>query len=421
MNNVLIQNVELKKQNRDILIVNGVFAKITDGGTLACPGGTVLIDGRHKAILPALYNTHTHAAMVLMRSYADDMELFPWLNEHIWPLEAKLTATDVYNGTRLAILEMIRSGTVFFNDMYFFPATIARAADEMGVRAAVGKLCFEGADGKIQGRCLEMIAELEALQDSLSDRIIITEAPHAIYTVGERNLRTISERAAENRAFVHIHIAETRQEFDDCMKTHGMTPIAYLDTIGLLNERLLAAHSVWMTDEDLALVADRQAVLSHLPCSNLKLGSGAFRYYAAKNSGCRITIGTDGCASNNNLSMLEEMKFAALCAKREADNVTAAPAGEIYRAASCNGAEAFGIAAGEIAVGQAGDCILVDLHDTRLLGEGDLIANMVYSADSRCIDTVICNGRILMEDGKIKGEEEIIAAAAESCTRLARG
>ena len=119
--------------------------------------------------------------------------------------------------------------------------------------------------------------------------------------------------------------------------------------------------------------------------------------------------------------MLEEMKFAALCAKREADNVTAAPAGEIYRAASCNGAEAFGIAAGEIAVGKAGDCILVDLHDTRLLGEGDLIANMVYSADSRCIDTVICNGRILMEDGKIKGEEEIIAAAAESCTRLARG
>jgi len=413
---LLIRNAELDGRKVDLKIEHGRFAAVEPAGIHREWRAAREIDASGKAVTPAFYNTHTHAAMTLMRGYADDLELMDWLSNHIWPLEAKLTEEDVYLGTRLAILEMIRSGTVFFDDMYWFQRGTLRAVREMGVRACLGLLFIEGEDGKVLERNLRSNAEvLEAVgQDPL---VSIALAPHAIYTVSETTLRLVREESEKNGSRVHIHLAETRAEAEECRRKHRCSPVAYLDKLGLVNEKLIAAHCVALDDDDLALMSRKRAVLAHMPCSNLKLGSGMFRFHDALRAGCRVTVGTDGASSNNNLSMLDEMKFAALVGKHRCGSVTGVTAKEVFHAATAAGAEAFGIAAGRIAVGMEADCILWDLHHPALLGF-DLISNLVYAADPSVVDTVVCAGRVLMENHRVPGEAEIVAAARERIERL---
>ena len=413
---LLIRNAMLDGRAVDLKIALGRFAAVEPAGSHPEWRAAREIDAAGKAVTPAFYNTHTHAAMTLMRGYADDLELMDWLSNHIWPLEAKLTEEDVYVGAKLAILEMIRSGTVFFDDMYWFQRGTLRAVREMGVRACLGLLFIEGPDGKVLERNLRSNAEvLEAVGDDPLVQIAL--APHAIYTVSEPTLRMVRAEAEKTGARVHIHLAETTAEAEECRRKHRCSPAAYLDKLGLVNENLIAAHCVSLNDDDLELMSRKRAVLAHMPCSNLKLGSGIFRFHDALRAGCRVTVGTDGASSNNDLSMLDEMKFAALVGKHRCNSVTGVTAREVFHAATAAGADAFGIAAGRIAVGQEADFLLWDLAHPALIGF-DLTSNLVYAADSSALDTVVCAGRVLMENRRVPGEAEIVAAARERIERL---
>ena len=376
------------------------------------------IDGRGKLLTAAFYNTHCHAAMTLLRGIADNLELFDWLNNYIWPAEAKLTREAVYIGSKLAILEMIKSGTVFFNDMYFMPQETVRAVEEMGVRAAIGMIAIDTTTADKRAQYARDCQELWEMRKDFSDRIQLTLAPHAIYTVGEKALRNIAERAASDNLIIHTHLAETLREVEECQALHHLSPVAYLDKLNLLNERTLAAHAVHLSDEDIELLKAKKVTVAYNPCSNYKLSSGRFRFRSLADRGVRITFGTDGCASNDNLSMFDEMKFGSLGAKNEQNSSTACSAGEILQCASQHGAEAFGIDAGVIAEGKLADMLLIDLDVPCMVADHDLVSNLVYAADSSCVDTVICNGRILMQNRIVPGEKEIIAQARKLCRTL---
>lgn len=413
MSRILLKNAILPDgiTCADLLIEGNRFAKIGPG--LVADGAEVIECARRYAVLPPFYNGHTHAAMAILRGYADDYDLFDWLSNYIWPMEEKMNEQDVYIGTKLAILEMIKSGTVFFNDMYWFQPGTIRAADEMGVRANVGimVLSMGGADARTANQ------ELAEGKVPHSDRVQISMAPHAIYTVSGEKLRECADFAKANGLPIQTHLSETKKEFDDCMAEHGMTPTAYLDSLGLLTENTTLAHAVWMTDDDLKIIADRGSVLVHNPVSNCRLGSGTFRFAEAEKAGCRIIIGTDGNSSNNNLSMFEEMKVATLLAKNRTGDPKVMPAVTAWEMATTRAAAAFGIDCG-IAEGKIADCMLVDLDHHAMLPNYHLVSNLVYSADPSCIDTVICNGRILMRNRYVPGEETIIAEAKTTAADL---
>ena len=409
---LLLKNVILDGKSAAILVENGQISAIAPE---LPENGTEVFDGKGRlAVLPPFYNAHNHAAMTLLRGYAEDMELFDWLNNHIWPVEAKLTAEDIYIGTKLAIMEMIRSGTVYFNDSYWHPEAALKAVQETGIRATLGLLYL----GNISDDAKSANAALiEAAKDV--ETVTVSHTPHAIYTVDKMTLQKIADMMGSDGRKVHIHVSETAKEVADSLKEHGKTPVEYLDSLGLINERAMLAHCVHLTDRDREIIAARGAYIAHNPVSNMKLCSGMFSFEAAKKAGCRIAIGTDGTSSNNNLSMIDEMKVAALTAKMTANLPTAGKTADIFHAATAVGAEFAGVKAGKIAPGYAADMLLVDLDHTVMSANYDIIADMVYAASSEVIDSVICNGKFLMKHHVIPGEAETVSAAKEVCKKIA--
>ena len=404
---ILLREVLHQNHPTHILIEGNRFKSLN---TPADTPADVVLDCKGKAILPPFYNAHTHAAMTLLRGYADDMPLFQWLNEYIWPYEARMTPTDIYNGTRLAILEMIKSGCVFFNDMYWDIEETMRAVEEMGIRAAIGVTFM---DRMSEEQIESNFRFIDRWADRADGRIQITVAPHAVYTVSEGLFRRCAEAARNKGLVLHTHLAETEQEVKDCIAMHGTTPVRWLESIGVLGDNVVAAHVVHVDDEEIEILKKRKVTIVHNPCSNMKLSSGIFRAQAFSASGCRIALGTDGASSNNNLDMREEMKIAALLAKcQHSPETLSAP--EVLQWGTQNAAEAFGIDGGVIAEGKLADAVLVNLNNERLLPCHNLISNWVYAADSRCIDTVICDGKVIMEKGYVKGEEEIITSLSQS-------
>lgn len=402
MKDVLISNVILNGTASDIVMSGGRFSHIAGAGEICRDNVSAVIDGSGKAIIPALYNTHNHAAMTLLRGYADDMVLHKWLNDYIWPYEDKLTPADIRHGSELAVEEMIGSGSVFFSDMYFEIDQTIDVVVKSGMRAAIGITVMENHSLAVEEEKFDFIRHWV---DPTGGRIQLVMAPHAIYTVGPEKLRRTAGFARNHGMRLHIHVAETAPEVSNCVKEHGMTPVRYLDSLGLLGPDVIAAHCVYVDDEEWDILAARGVTVSHCPCSNMKISSGRFPYESAIRSGCRITLGTDGASSNNNLDLREEMKFAALlakCVSADADgrlinggDPELLPAAEVFRWASRNGAEAFGIDGGEIAEGRVADAILIDLDDVRMRPCHNLISNFVYAADSRCIAATICDGRII--------------------------
>ena len=391
MGTLLIRNAQLDGRTTDVLIADGRFQN------LAAPAGTQadkVLEADGMALLPPFYNTHTHAAMSLLRGYADDMPLQKWLVDYIWPYENKMTRQDIREGTRLAVREMIRTGTVFFSDMYFDIEETIEVVREYGLRAAIGVTFVDSHSKSQQAEKLDM---LRNWTDPTGGLVTLTVAPHAIYTVGPDLLVQCAETARKHGLKLHIHLSETRQEVDNCVREHGTTPVRYLDKLGVLGPNVIAAHVVHVDEEEAAILAERGVTVSHCPCSNMKLASGIFPYKTLHEAGCRITLGTDGDSSNNNLDMREEMKFAALLAKVGSGDPEQLPAGEVFDMATRAGAEAFGIDAGVIAEGKLADALLVDLRTEKMQPCHNLLSNWVYAADSSAVDTVICNGRILME------------------------
>lgn len=385
-NSLLIKNVLLDGEKKTLLCRDGRFVSLD-----AAPGAEAarVIDAEGLAILPAFYNTHTHAAMTLMRGYGDDRPLHEWLEQWVWPYEDSLGAKDIRRGSEIAIREMISTGTVFFNDMYFFIEETIDLVKASGMRAAIGVTLMDNHPKALRD---EKSALVRAWKDS--ERLLLTVAPHSVYTASKDTLLEAAKLARENGRKIHIHISETAKEVKECLAKTGMTPVRYLDSLGLLGPDVIAAHCVHVDKEEWDILAERGVTVSHCPCSNMKLGSGRFPYELAIASGARITLGTDGCSSNNNLDMREEMKTAALLAKVTGDAALLS-ASQVLKWATRNGAEAFGYDAGEIARGRLADAILVDLGNPKMNPCHNLISNWVYAADSSCIKYVICNGKVL--------------------------
>ena len=413
---ILIRKVRLNGEVVDVLIRGNRFDSI---GTDVDSSADVVIDGSGKAILPSFHNAHTHASMTLLRGYADDMDLHTWLSEHIWPFEARLTEDDIYWGAKLACLEMIKSGTTFFADMYWHWKGTARAVTEMGMRAALSAAFFDFDDPARAEAMKRQVMDLHAASVAYPDRIQFILGPHAIYTVSSDSLRWLGEYAVRHGLLVHLHLSETQKEVDDCLTKYGRRPVEYLHELGLLAPNLILVHAVWMTGDEMDLLARHGVQVVHCPVSNMKLCSGRFDYAAMKACGVAVALGTDGCSSNNNLDMMEEMKVASLLAKVTSMNPTALPAQEALDAATVVGAQMYGLDSGRIATGKLADCILVDLNHVRMVPGHHLVSNLVYSANSSCVDTTICDGRVLMLGGKVEGEEEILAQVRATLARLA--
>ena len=415
---ILIKNVLHEDTITDVLIEGNRIARIAPN--LLTPEGAEVIDGTDKAVIPGFINTHTHAAMTLFRGYGDDLPLMEWLKDYIWPVEAKMTAHDVYVGARLACLEMLRSGTTCFLDMYMHPLETARAVEELGLRAHLSYTLFD--QGGAERATLDRKRSYEYYEafKAFSDRITFTLGPHAIYTVSGEQLQFCHKFAVERNVKINLHLAETKGEVDECVRQHGLTPVRYLEKLGILSEHLIVAHVVWVDDEEMDLLAKHRVSVVHNPASNMKLCSGyTFKYEEMKKRGIRLGIGTDGCSSSNNLDMVIAMKLASLLGKAWRFSPTATKAADIYHSATIGGAEILEIPAGRIAEGMLADLSLVDLNVPELVPLNSLTSNLVYATSgSSCIDTVIIDGVIRMRDRYVPGQEEIIAEAREVARRL---
>ncbi len=401
---ILIHNVLIDNSGKDIFIEGNRIKEIGDNIQI---DATEVIDGKGKVALPSFSNGHTHAAMVLLRGYADDMPLHEWLTPKIWPVESKLTEEDVYWGTRLACLEMIKSGTTFFNDMYWHYHGVSRAVQDAGIRAAVSAVFLDHFDKK---RADEQIALNRRLLEETSqygERVIFTLGPHAIYTVSTQSLRWIRSFADEHNIPIHIHLSETQKEVEDCLHRYNRRPVEYLHDIGFLGPSVVAAHVIWVNAKESQMLKENEVKVIYTPTSNMKQSAGIFPYEKLKAAEVPIGLGTDGCASNNNLDMLESMKFATLLQKIANWNPASLPADEVFQMATANTFAAFGLPAGELQTGNLADLILVDLGHVQMVPHHNVIPNLVYSAHSGCINTTICDGKILMRNRIVEGEEEV--------------
>lgn len=415
LKSVLMQNAGEKPVRKDVLIDGNRFAKISDEIPPEVYGNAEVVDCKNFALLPAFYNGHTHAAMSLLRGYADDMELSKWLNQYIWPLEAKLTDKDIEIGSRLAVLEMIKSGTVFFADMYWHREQTMKVVEELGIRATIGVTI---SDILIPPAGLKANFEFLEKHTGESERVKLSVMPHSVYMVSEEYLRRCIEMSEREKYSMHIHLSETESEVQNCKAKYGCSPVELLERLGGLNERLHAAHCVCFSEKDTEIFAKSGATAILNPCSNLKLSSGIPPIVRLMDAGANIALGTDGDSSNNNLDMHEEMKLAALLAKVQG-GAEKLPAPEALKMASENVARMNGIDAGVIAEGKLADGLLVRLDNERMVPCFDLISNWVYSADSRAIDSVLCNGRFVMRGGHVDGEEDIVREAMDCARDLA--
>ena len=420
---ILITGAYLNGRETDLVIdEGGTIAEITAGGAAKKGDSEFILDADGAILTPAFTNTHTHAAMSLLRGYADDMHLQEWLGEKIWPLEAHLTADDVYWGTKLACVEMIRSGTVAFNDMYFFMDAAARAVDETGMKAVLAHGFIDFSDPeKREAEIAATEALIKSIKAMNNPCIAPAVGPHAPYTVSKEALSWCAECAEAEDILLHIHLSETEGEVNGCIEQNGMRPAQYLDSCGCLSERTVAAHCCWLDEDECRLMGERGVSVAHNPASNMKLAVGrAMPYQDLMDAGANVTLATDGCSSNNNLDMLEEVKFAALLQKFYWNSDTVLPADEAFTMMTSSGARALGLGTGIIEVGAPADLVLLSRNTAANIPLYNPVSNIVYALSGAAVETTICNGRVLMYDREVPGEEDVCLKAAETAASLVR-
>jgi 5-methylthioadenosine/S-adenosylhomocysteine deaminase len=356
-------------------------------------------------VLPGLINTHTHAPMVLYRGLADDLALMEWLERYIFPAEAKtVSPAFVRAGTRLAVLEMIRSGTTAYADMYYFEEEIAKATKEAGIRGVLGQtiIRFPVADARTPA---DGLARAEIfLREWADDELIVPAiAPHAMYTLDTATLKAARAIADRERAPVIIHLAETADEVKMSRERHDATPVQYLESIGFWGPRTLAAHGVWLTPDDIGILARRQVGVSHNPESNMKLASGTAPVLDMQKAGVAVGLGTDGAASNNDLDMFEAMRQAALLHKLTSGDPRALPAAVALRMATRDGARILGLdrEIGSLEPGKRADMIVVSMAAARQTPAYDPVSHLVYVTRGDDVRSTIVNGRFVMRDRRV--------------------
>lgn len=365
-----------------------------------------VIEANGKILMPGLINTHTHVAMTGMRGYADDQSLQTWLYDHIFPVEDRMDAECVAISAQLGMAEMIASGTTSFSDMYSFCDGIAQAAADCGLKANIsrGIVCFDDApfDTAHNERWAESVDLYRKWHGYDNGRIQIDFSIHAEYTTTQQCREVVAAYAVEKQARVHFHLSETKKEQDECLERHGVTPARLFYQEGLLNERALAAHCVWLTEEDIALFAQTGASVAHCPVSNLKLASGVAPAVALTQAGVNVALGTDGVASNNNHDLFEEIKLASLLQKGVTLNPEVLPASEVLAMATVHGAHAQGrgMECGMLREGMDADFILLDTNRPSMQPYHHPISASAYSAHGSEVCLTAVRGRILYENGE---------------------
>lgn len=415
---IVLRSISVEGKDSDIWITGGRIKEIVPAGqgfSGPVPTDAEAMDCKGKTAIPGFYNMHTHAAMSLMRGIQEDARnLQEWL-DRVWAVESRIDADFIYWGTKVACLEMIRTGTTTFNDQYWFPEAAHKAAVEMGIRPVISYVILDRNDPEEAARQRDQCEE--RFKDSLKwkDNAIFEVAAHAIYTVSEELFVWAAEFARKNSLNLHIHLSETLKEVEDCKFLHGgLSPVEYLDRLGVLGPNVIAAHTLWLSDNDVRLLGEHRVTCVHNINSNTKLASGyKFRYKELRDAGANVCIGTDGCASSNNLDMLEAMKTSAIVQKAWRSDTKALPLGELFSLATTNGAKALSLDGGAIAEGKLADISIVDTDNTFFLSPGPFLANLVYSAHSDCIDSVIAGGRFVMKNRVVEGEREILDNARE--------
>lgn len=421
---VLLAGVLVDNKKKSIYIdesgkIGGIFEEISEG---IAEGAEFVIDCGGAVAVPSFTNTHTHAAMSLLRGYADDMHLQQWLGEKIWPLEAHLTGEDVYWGTKLGCMEMIRSGTTAFNDMYFFMENAAQAVDETGMKAVLCHGFIDFGDEEKREAEIKATESLYAHVGSMDNpRIRMATGPHAPYTVSREGLGWCADFSKEKDVHLHIHLSETEDEVNGCVEREGKRPVRVLEECGCLTEKTVAAHCCWLDDEECGILGRYGVSVSNNPASNMKLAvKRAMPYQKLLDAGANVTLGTDGCSSNNNLDILEEVKFAALLQKFYWNSDTVLPAGEAMNMITSSGSKALGFGSGRLEVGAPADITLIKTAIPCNTPLYNPVSNIVYSCGSNAVDTVICDGRVLMYEGFIPGEEEVLEKAAGTAYALVK-
>lgn len=419
MSSILLKNIVVAGNLSDMLIVDERIASVVPAGegSEAVPADEI-VDCTGKAAAPGFVNMHTHAGMAMMRGIGEDIAFHEWL-DRIWKVESNIDEEYVYHATKVACLEMIKTGTTTFNDHYWHMPMAHKAAMELGLRPVLAYVICDRNDPEESERqkiqCREMYEEYL----KWNDHSVFAIAVHAIYSVREEMIVWSVNFAREHGLKIHIHVSETQKEITDCMAQHGgMSPVEYLDSLGVLGPDVIAAHTLWLSDNDIRILGERGVTCVHNVNSNLKLASGyRFLYNELRDAGANICLGTDGCASSNNLDMLETMKTSAMIQKAWREDPSAMPLNELIDMATANGGKALGLDVGRIKAGALADILIVDTQNYNFLSPGSFEANLVYSAHSDCIDSVICNGRFIMRGRVVPGESEILAEARKVMAR----
>jgi 5-methylthioadenosine/S-adenosylhomocysteine deaminase len=414
---VLFPNLEVRKADVQVDQDTGTIQEV--GPDLA---GDTRLDASDSLVMPGLVNAHTHTAMTLLRGYADDEPLETWLREHIWPVEAELTAEDVQAGTQLAAVEMIRSGTTAFADMYFHMDAVVDAVDTAGLRARVGHgIVTVGKDETGAAADVEEGLRIAREYDGAADgRVRTMVNPHSLTTVGEQHLQTAVEGARDAGVPVHLHANETTDEVDPIVAERDQRPLAYADEIGVLEPEDFLAHCVHLADAEIDLLAQRGTGVVHCPASNMKLASGAAPIQRLLDAGVPVALGTDGAASNNDLDVFDEMRDAAMLGKLAADDAAAVPASAVVRMATAGGADVLGFDAGRIEPGRKADLAVVALDAAHLTPPHDLVSHLAYATRGADVRHTVCDGQVLMRDRQLQtlDEEQVLATARERSQEL---
>ncbi len=420
MGKILLKNIILNGRASDMLVADGIIAKIAPSGSLCCSDDEAEVtDCEGKTALPGFVNMHTHAGMAMMRGVGEDIGFHEWL-DRIWEIEENIDEEYVYIATKMACLEMIKTGTTTFNDQYWYMPMAYKAASEMGIRSVLSYVICDRNDPQESERQKGQCQQMYEASKSWADTAMFVLSVHAIYSVREPMILWASEFARANGLKLHIHLSETEKEVEDCRDAHGgMSPVEYLDSLGVLGPHVIAAHTLWLSDRDVEILGKRGVTCVHNVNSNLKLASGyKFRYNELRDAGANVCLGTDGCGSSNNLDMLETMKTSAMIQKAWRGDSSSMPIDEMMTMVTTNPAKALGLNLGRLEEGALADIIIIDTDSYHFMSPGSFEANLIYSAHSDCVDSVICNGRFVMRNRVVPGEKEILAQARRHLGRI---
>lgn len=425
---ILLQNITILPMTSPKEIIEKGYVAINDSligavGSGNPPPGDYdkVIDGTNYLVMPGLINTHTHAAMTLLRSYADDLPLMEWLETKIWPMEDRLTGDDIYWGTMLAITEMVKSGTTTFTDMYFHMDRVAQAVEKTGIRAVLSR----GMVGVGPENQLAIDQSRQFIQDwqgGAQGRITVMLGPHAPYTCPPDYLKQVLGLARDTGVGINIHVAETLDEMNTIKGDYAMSPVALLEKTGVFEVPVVAAHCVHVNDEDIAILKKYGVGVAHNPESNMKLASGIAPVPRMLEAGIAVGLGTDGASSNNDLDMLQETRTCAFLHKVNSMNPTVLPAEQALSMATILGAKALHMEdqIGCLRPGYKADMILINLDQPHMTPRYDIIANLVYAGKSSDVDTVIIDGKIVMENRQLItiDEKTVLHQCKEIAQRL---